>query len=321
MANYDVVFDIGSQYVSAALKEDGYFVKIPSAVACEGADGKQAAAVGVEALNLAKTSAGKIKLVYPILEGSVIDADCAKALFAALLDRILPNKAKIFSQLRVTCVVPCGIISGDKKTVENIFLMLGARQVNFVETPLADSAALFKEFRTTRGVIADIGYDCTDLAVVYAENIVTGCTLYHSGKHLTQAVAERVRSKYMIQLSDEQAEKLKLSCASLYSNDISTCTVTGQNVQTGNTESVNISSKELYDTVVEFVKKYRKVIESLLTSVPDQLSALVRSEGVLLCGGGAQLLGLDAFLHGELNLPVRTAADPANTSISGALEL
>ncbi|MCM1043739.1 MAG: rod shape-determining protein, partial [Corallococcus sp.] len=153
----------------------------------------------------------------------------------------------------------------------------------------------------------------------YGENIVAGCTLYDSGRHLTQAISERVRSKYLVQLDDEQAEQLKINCSSMYSNDISNFTATGINVQNGNTESINISSKELYDTIVEFFRNYCKIIESLVNSVSDQVSNTVRQEGVFLCGGGAQLSGLDSFLHAELNMPVRVSDDPENTTIRGGL--
>lgn len=219
----------------------------------------------------------------------------------------------------MTCVVPCAIISSDKKTIESIFLSLGARVVNFLESPLADSLALFREFHAVKGLIVNIGYDCVDFSVVYYNNIVAGSTLFYSGKHLTQAIAEKIRSKYQVQLSFEQAELLKVNCASLYPNDMSTYTVSCVNLQTGASENINISSKELYDTVVEFVRKYCNVIRSLLASVNDTVCSVASEEGVFLCGGGALLQGLDSFMHTELALPVRVADDPANVSITGSL--
>lgn len=319
MANYEVVFDLGSQYTSAGLKDDGYFVKIPSVVAVDGNDPQHIVGVGMAAISAAQDGSNNCKLVYPILEGTVVDTSCAKALFAELLKRILPGKAKIFSYLKVTCVVPCAMVSSDKKNIESVFLSLGARVVNFIESPLADSLALFREFSAVKGMIVNIGYDCVDFSVVYHNNIVAGSTLYYSGKHLTQAIAEKIRAKYQVQLSFDQAELLKVNCASLYANDMSTYTVNCVNLQTGATESIVISSKELYDTIVEFVKKYCSVISSLFASVNDSVCSIASEEGVLLCGGGALLQGIDSFMHNELSLPVRVASDPANVTITGAL--
>ena len=320
MANYELVFDLGSAYVSAALKKDGFTDKIPAVVAVA-VDTEQIVAVGVEALRMGSAVGSGVKLTRPILEGAIVDVEGAKALISALLSHLVNYKMSAFSRYNVTCAVPCGMISSDKNTIENAFLSLGAKQVTFVETPLADSLHIFGEFRTRQGVVVDIGYDCVDLAVVSANSIAAGCTLYYSGKNLTDARVERIRSKYMIQLSYESGEHLKLNCASLYPNDSTVGSVTGSNIQTGAQEKVNISSKELYDTVAEFVRKYVKIIQSLVASVQGEVAAAVRSSGVMLCGGGAKLAGLDMFLQGELGMPVYVANFPEDGTIKGLLSL
>ena len=317
MANYELVFDIGSAYISAGLKDDGFMDKIPAVVAV-GGDG-QHIAVGVDALRLHNTAGSGVKISRPILEGAIIDNEGAKALISALLNRLVNYKMSAFSRYNVTCAVPCGLISSDKNTIESLFLSLGAKQVAFVETPLADSAFLFNEFHTRHGIIVDIGYDCTDLAIVCANNIATGCTLYYSGKNLTESIMERIRAKYRIQLSFDTAEYLKSNCASLYPNDSSAVEVSGVNTQSGLTEKVTISSRELYDTLVEFVRKYVKIIQSLIASVPDDIATLVRTDGVLLCGGGAKLAGLDLFLQGELGMPIYVSNYPEDVTIKGLL--
>ncbi len=318
MANYEMIFDMGSAYMSAGLKNDGFSDKIPSVVAY-GGESTQIVAVGVEALRMAAHNGG-VRLSHPILEGVIIDVEGAKALISALLERLCNYKLSAFSRYNVACVVPCGMISSDKKTIETTFLGLGAKQVSFIETPIADSFKLFKDFRARQGIIMDIGYDCTDIAAVCASSIVAGCTLYHSGKHLTEAIISRIKTKYLIQLPFEQGEHLKKHCVSLYVNDASVCAVTGQNVQSGEQESVNVSSKELYDTVVDFVRKYVKIIQSIMVTLPTDVAAAIRGDGIMLCGGGAHLAGLDMFLQNELNLPVRVASLPEDVTIISMLE-
>lgn len=317
MGNFELVFDLGSLYISAGLKDDGFIDKIPSVVAYA-ADNKQIVAVGLEALNAAKDNA-TVKLSRPILEGAAIDSDGVKALVSELLGRLLSKRVNVFNRFLTTCVVPCGMISSDKKNIESIFLGLGARQVTFVETPIADSVKLFSEFRARYGIVVDIGCECTDLAIVYSNGIVAGCTLYHSGKHLTEAISQRIGAKYMSKVPFEQAEQLKLKCASLYTNDTTVLTVATQNTKNGALENINVTSKELYDTVVEFVTQYVKIIQSLLSSIPQDLQTSIKSEGVMICGGGAKLPGLDLFLQNELGIPVRIAARPDYVTIEGAM--
>lgn len=320
MANYEIVFDMGSAYISAGLKNDGFSDKIPSVVAY-GGESNQITAVGVEAIRIASSfNGGGVRLSHPILEGAIIDVEGAKALISSLLERLCNYRLSAFSRYNVTCVVPCGMISSDKRTIESAFLSLGAKQVVFVETPIADSFKLFKDFRARQGVVINVGYECADLAIVCAGGIVSGCTLYHAGKHLTETIIERIKSKYLIQLSFEQGEYLKVNCVSLYANDSSVCLVTGQNVQSGQNESVNVSSKELYDTVVDFCRKYVTLIQSLISSAPTEISAAVKADGVMLCGGGARLAGLDMFLQNETGLPVRVADFPDDVTMISMLE-
>lgn len=317
MQQYKVVIDLGSQYVSAGLVGD-ISVKIPSVVAVDEAN--EIVAVGVNALNFQLIQASHVRLVYPITEGAIVDADCAKALFNELLKRILPNKAKVFSQVKVCVVVPCGLISSDKKNIENILLNIGAKQIYFVSTPVADSRQLFGEFRTDSAIVVNIGAECCDLAVVAGDKIINGCTVYHAGKALTTAIIELVKRKYLVQIDEEQAENFKLNCASLYVNDISTYTISGTNIQTGHYENLSVSSKETYDTLSEHIRVYSRIIESLLASVPDHIATVIRQHGVLLCGGGAKLGGIDLFLSEVLGLPVKIADEPQETTITGGIQ-
>ena len=318
MDKYTIVLDIGSQYVSAGLDKDDFFVKIPTVVAVDEST-KQVLSVGVSALNNAKLNLPNVKLVYPVLEGAVIDVDGLRVVLEELFLRLLPHKTTNYSQIKFLCVVPCGMISSDKATIETLLLTMGAKSVNFVETPLADSLQIFKEFRTNVGFIVNVGCDCTDFAAVYGDNIVAGCTVYNSSRHLTEAIMDKIRNKYLVQLSYDEAEELKLNCASLYPNDASSCTVSGLNMQNGNSEVVNVTSKELYDTMVQFFKNYVNVINSLFSAVPEQILPLMKREGIFLCGGGAKLSGLDAFLYSETGMPVRVSTNCDDTSVMGGL--
>lgn len=318
MDKYTVVLDIGSQYISAGLDRDDFFVKIPAVVAVDEAT-KQIVSVGVSALNAINMQVSKVNAVHPILEGAVIDTDGLKALLDELFLRLLPHKTKNFSQIKFLCIVPCGMISSDKSTIETLLLSMGAKSVSFLETPLADSLQIFKQFRTNRGFVINVGCDCTDFAAIYGDNIVAGCTLYSSSRHLTDAIIAKIKNKYLVELSFDQAEQLKLNCASLYPNDASSCTVKGTNVQNGNMEVVTITSKELYDTMVDFFTNYVNVINSVINTVPDQIAKLIKQEGIFLCGGGAKLSGLDAFIYQQIGLSVRVVSSPEDTSVMGGL--
>jgi rod shape-determining protein MreB len=274
----------------------------------------------MDALKMYNTSGGTVKLAHPILEGAIIDADGVKALIKKLLTHIVNTRVTNLSKYSVLCAVPCGMISSDKKNIESLFLELGAKQVSFLETPLADSLQLFGEFRCRQGVVVDMGSDCVDIAVVVADSIVSGCTLYYGGKAITEEISKRVRAKYMVQLSFDQAERLKLDCGSLFPNDTTVVSVVGQNVEQGMMETITISSREIYDILCDFVKKYVQIIQSLVNGLKEDVKPLVKNSGVMLCGGVAKTHGIDVQMQTQLGMPVYIANQPENVTINGLLQ-
>ncbi len=212
------------------------------------------------------------------------------------------------------------MISTDKHDIEVLLLSLGVRDVVFVETPLCVAFEAFSQLKINRAGVVDIGSDCTDLATVVGDNIVNGCTLYHAGKALTQALSSRIENKYLVALDKNQIVKLQHGILSLYPNDNANATISGINKQTGTIDTINISSKEMYDAVADYVRAFCAVVDSLLSSCTEQIAQAVRQEGVVLCGGGASLVGIDYFMHNECNLPVRIVKDNRNATINGLLK-
>ncbi|MEG2015291.1 MAG: rod shape-determining protein, partial [Clostridia bacterium] len=249
MSSYKVVIDLGSSYISAVFLGSSFIVKEPSIVALDSSL-QEVKAVGSSAVKMFSESYSKVKIARPILEGCIIDFDNGRTLVKYIIKKLLPH-IRNFSKISVTCIVPCATTSNDKKKIETALLTLGLRQVAFIEAVLCSSYALFSESNVNKGIVADIGSDCADFAAVYNGNIIAGCTLYYAGKQLTEAILGLVKSKYGIVLDFEEAEKLKLACASLYYNDTSTCVVSGISITSGLTEEVELSAKELYNTVTD----------------------------------------------------------------------
>jgi len=62
-----------------------------------------------------------------------------------------------------------------------------------------------------------------------------------------------------------------------------------------------------------------EAIKSTLVQCSPELAADLVDNGLVLCGGGALLVGLDRFVTEQTGLPARTAAAPLTTVARGAL--
>lgn len=320
MANFEVALNLGSDFISVSSPKVAFLVKEPSVIAVDEVDVNNIKAIGTKAIKLNGSPMAKVKLIRPILEGCIIDNDKAVVLIKYLFEKLLPRGA-MFSKIVVSCIVPCGMSKADKRNIELALNSVGVRQTTFVEAVLADSAKIFADFNTNRGIICDVGADTVDIAAIVNGNILTGCTVYCGGKAIDKAVSEMILNKYGVQISKEEAERLKNSCASLYPNDVSATNVEGINISKGLLESVNVTAREMYDTVVNVVKKYISIIDSIFLSVSTESVGLLKEEGIFLCGGVANLTGLDKYFLDTLKLNTRIPRNPEDVTVKGGVIL
>ena len=59
-------------------------------------------------------------------------------------------------------------------------------------------------------------------------------------------------------------------------------------------------------------------VKMTLDKTPPELAADIMEHGIVLAGGGALLLGLDAKIAHETGMPIRIAADPLYSVVLGA---
>ena len=80
------------------------------------------------------------------------------------------------------------------------------------------------------------------------------------------------------------------------------------------------SSREIYDILCDFVKKYVQIIQSLVNGLKEDVKPLVKNSGVMLCGGVAKTHGIDVQMQTQLGMPVYIANQPENVTINGLLQ-
>ncbi|HRX13840.1 MAG TPA: rod shape-determining protein [Eubacteriales bacterium] len=320
MANFDIALDLGSQYITVACAKTGLVIKEPSVVAVDAVDNKTIKAAGLTAVKMSASQLAKVKLCRPIVEGAVEDKDKARFLLKTLISKVLPDSSP-FSRAAVLCVVPCALTKNEKQKIEFVLNIVNVKQTRFVTAPIASSVEIFKQFHVDRGIICDMGADKTDIAVVVENEIISGCSIYFSGRQIDEDIVNFVHKKYNLQITTDEAERIKRDCASLYPNDISSVESSGINILKGVLETVEITARELYDVVANVISKYCQVIDSLLTAVPPEIAKTVKNEGVFLCGGLSKINGIDKYFLDGLKMNVRIPSDSDNLNAIGALKL
>ncbi len=93
----------------------------------------------------------------------------------------------------------------------------------------------------------------------------------------------------------------------------------GIDVSTGLPSRIELTACEIAEALAPPLSQILSAIRAALDGCsPDLVSDLV-DRGVVLCGGGAQLRGLDRWIHSHTGLPARVASDPQSAVVNGTL--
>ena len=315
MAKYELIADIGTDFVNMSLKNADFVLREPALVLADARNESDFLSAGLAAKRAADSE--NSKLVYPFAEGCVADKKAADFFLRKAMEKLLPSTA-FPPRVDVCCLVPVGSGNGEKKVLEEIFNNIGVKSVRFKESVLAAAAACFKEFDKRVGIVVDIGSSVTDLAAVREDKIVAGCSFYIGGAYYTQQISDYVLKKYGLQITFAEAEKLKLKCAGLYPNDVSFGTVAGLNINKGAAEEITVTAREIYDVLAALTDKLCQVVTSLLLTVPQETSAYFKESPIFLCGGGAQLSGMEKYFFDKMNMGVLVPSDSFLAAVKGA---
>jgi rod shape-determining protein MreB and related proteins len=83
--------------------------------------------------------------------------------------------------------------------------------------------------------------------------------------------------------------------------------------------AANIASEEVRHALAEPLETILDAVKATLDGCSPELAADLVDRGIVLCGGGALLRGLDRYLAEQTGLPIRVAADPQATVLNGTL--
>ncbi len=152
--------------------------------------------------------------------------------------------------------------------------------------PFTVAKAVMRHYPVTKGhmaLVIDIGHKTTSVVIVKADSLRLVRTIEIAGYHLTQAIAA------VLPTEKSESEKIK--------------------------KELNVAPEQPPAGETPVTLAVKTVLQELLKEINRSLAyceqefMAERIEKVILCGGGAQLKGLDKFLNAALGLTV-IVADP-----------
>ncbi|MBQ8178175.1 MAG: rod shape-determining protein [Clostridia bacterium] len=312
MQKQKIVIDPGS--TNLTIYGSGFIKRVPNVCVIKRGNHLELIATGNEALKMSSLPE-HCSLVYPVREGVVVRPDVFAKLLESYLNELLPST--FLKPVELYVLIPSGLSSAERENMELAVQKTGYKDITLIESVLGLLPVLGSGDRA----VCLLGGGTTEIGVINDEGILSACTVNIAGNTINEKIIDQVLKSYNLRISSSMAEKLKIGIGSLYDNDISVMTVTGQDLLDGRIKNVEIASTTLLAPISWCYKKIAELIESVLTTVPYGRLASISANGLYLAGEGANMGGLSDYLTRYLKLPVRISSEPETVVIKGAYTL
>lgn len=309
----DMAIDLGTANTLVYVPGRGIVLDEPSVVAIsKQAHTNKVLAVGNDAKVMIGRTPADIVAIRPLKDGVIADFEVAEEMIKYFISKV--HNRRMFLSPRIVICVPYSATPVERRAIRESALSAGASQVWLVEEPMAAAiGAGLPVTEPTGSMIVDIGGGTTEVAVISLGGIVYSTSIRVGGDRLDEAIINYIRRKHNLLIGESTAENIKISVGRVIPPEKGKgkeVEIKGRDLVEGVPRHVKINQKEICEALSEPVGRIVEGIKVALEQTPPELSADIVDKGIMLSGGGGQLVGLDALLREVTGLPVSISEDP-----------
>jgi rod shape-determining protein MreB len=320
MFSHDLAIDLGTANTLVFVKGRGIVLDESSVVAVKNDERgvSNVLAVGSEAKRMLGRTPENIVAIRPMKDGVIADFDVTEAMLRYFIRKV--HERRMLVRPRIIICVPSGITPVEKRAVRESAESAGAREVFFIEEPMAAAIGAGLPVTEPAGnMVVDIGGGTTEVAVISLGGIVYVKSVRVAGDKMDEAILQHIKKKYNLLIGIGSAETIKKEIGNAFSNDhVDIIEVKGRDLVSGIPKILTIDSDEVRVAISEQVETIVETIHIALEQTPPELAADIVDRGIVLTGGGSLLKNLDVLLREETQCPVIITDDPLYSVVQGA---
>lgn len=312
----DLGIDLGTFYTMIA--EGGVLVRREPTVVTIAIDEQKIVEIGQAAKEMYGRVPDSLEIARPLRNGVIADYEVTQKLLEYMIKEVT-GPVRLFHP-RVAVTVPYGVTSVESRAVQEAVLEAGAREVYLIEQPLAGALGIDLPINTPTGnMILIMGGGATQAAVLAMYGIVAAETLRKGGVNLDEAIISYVRKKYGLIIGQPTAERIKLEIgAAIPQEEDQGIEIQGQDQVTGLPHPLTLKTGEVVEALQDPLKEIVETTRKVLEKTPPELVSDIIDRGIALCGGSAQLPGMEQLLTKELGVPTYLVENPTTCIVEGA---
>jgi len=313
----DMGVDLGTTNTRIYVRGRGLVLNEPSIVAINNRV-DQIIALGSGALKMMGKAPGYISVVRPIVNGVISDFEVTEKMLKSIIEKVHRDTFILVPRPRVVATAPIDTTEVERKSLEDVILQAGGREVYLVERPMAAAIGTRLPIQESIGnLIVELGGGLSEVAVISLNGIVTWKSLKIGGSALNNNIINYIREKFNILLGEQTAEEAKIKIGSAFADEPQEIKVKGRDLISGLPKEITITDAQVREAMMPILKTIIESIHDTLELTPPELVADIYERGIILSGGGALMRGLDRLIQKRINIPVHIADDPVTCAIRG----
>jgi rod shape-determining protein MreB len=313
----DIGIDLGTANTLIHVRGRGIVLNEPSVVAVSKRTG-QVLSVGADARRMLGRTPADIVAMRPLRKGVIADFEYTEQMIRHFIARA-HNRAWHVSHPRVVLGVPSGVTEVEKRAVTDAATTAGAREVHLIEEPMAAAIGAGLPIQSAPGsMIVDIGGGKTEVAVISLGGVVAATSARVGGDEMDESIVQYVRRNMGLLVGERTAEDIKIVMGSAFPlPEERSFLVRGRDLLSGLPKTVEMTTAHVREALSGVLIDIVRAVKSTLDATPPELIDDIVERGIMVCGGGALLAGLDQLFAHETLMPIRIAEDPFTCVIRG----
>ncbi|MBQ3047518.1 MAG: rod shape-determining protein [Clostridia bacterium] len=322
MSSYELCIDVGSNYTTIYKKNSGIVLREPSVLLMSNT-GKNLKLinVGLQAQKYCGKLSSDQVLVKPIIEGVIKNVDLAKKMINYFLGKIIQFKM-VKPIIKIIVCLPTSLTQKQYEDYKDVFYSIGFAKIDFVYNVVCASLNDSQYFSLGKAnMIVNIGAGKTEICSIVNNKIISACSVNVGGNFLDNKIVEHLAKTKNYMVSANIASKIKHEIGSLYETDKSSMEVTVQDLTTQSPINTIITAQELLTPIYEVYFKIMQTIQVFLNNCSPEVVQDIKQEGIIFCGGGAQITGLEKFFKKVLGVSGFVVDNPEVFGVLGSESL
>lgn len=304
----DIGIDLGTATVFVYVQGKGIVIREPSVVAIDKSTDR-VIKVGREAQEMLGRTPDNITAMRPLKDGSINQYEVTLKMLQYFIRRACGNTVL---PPRVMISVPTGMSEVEERAILDAAAEAGARKTFLLEEPIAAAIGAGLNIDTPIGnMVVDIGGGVTEIAVISLGGIVVSRSIKVGGDRFDEAIVQYVRENYNMLIGERTAEGIKIRIGEVYEHsEPRLVEVRGRDLSTGMPKTVTLSSKEMIGATFNPMTSLIDSICDVIERTPPELVGDILHNGIVLCGGGSMLGGLDRLIERVTGIRTYVAKNP-----------